>query len=148
MFTLFHGLHLLAIAVAVGGTIVLRFVVCPFLGSDEAGKAARQAILGRWRPIVWFTIAVIVGTGLANTHQAYMRVGPNMFYWGIFLVKFFLALALFGIAFLLTLPMEAFAKFKEQRDKWMRHMVEIGTIILFISAYLRLHYPHLPAPPQ
>jgi putative copper export protein len=143
MFTVLHGLHLLSIAAALGGTIVLRFVVCPMIPGTEEGQETRQAILGRWRPIVWILIAVILVTGLANSHQAYMRVGPDFVYWSVFMVKFFSALALFGIVLMLTLPTEAFDKFRQERDKWMHFIVAIGTLILFLSAYLRINFPKL-----
>ena len=82
-------------------------------------------------------IVLIVITGLANVHMAFMRVGTDVVYWCVFLVKFFAAMLLFAIALMLTLPIEGLAKIRENRDRWMRHIIEIGTVILFLSAYLR-----------
>ncbi|MCA9416842.1 MAG: hypothetical protein KC917_11245 [Candidatus Omnitrophica bacterium] len=132
-----HGFHLLAVVIAVGGTFCLRFVVCPRIGEGEAANETRNAILRKWRPIVWAMIILITITGLANVHMAFLRVGTSFWYWVAFLVKFFLAMILFGIALMLTLPIESLSKVQENRDRWMRHIVEIGTIILFISAFLR-----------
>ncbi|NUN97125.1 MAG: hypothetical protein HUU16_13215 [Candidatus Omnitrophica bacterium] len=146
MFTVLHGVHLLAMVAAIGGTIVLRFVVCPKIPSDEQGAAIREAILGRWRTIVWALIGLILFSGLANAHQAYMRVGPNLLYWMVFAVKFLLALGVFGIALLLTLPGEGFRKFKEERDKWMHMIVALGTLVIFLSAYLRMNFPTAQPP--
>ncbi len=134
---LFHGFHLLAVVIAVGGTFCLRFVVCPRLGEGESAAETRNAILKKWRPIVWAMIILITITGLANVHAAFNRVGTDFIYWCVFLVKFFAAMLLFGIALMLTLPIEGLAKVRENRDRWMRHIIEIGTVILFLSAYLR-----------
>ena len=132
-----HGFHLLAVVIAVGGTFCLRFVVFPKLGEEDSAAETRDAILKKWRTIVWAMILLITLTGLANVHAAYGRVGRDFLYWSVFMVKFFAALILFGIALMLTLPVKGFAKVKENRARWMRHLIEIGTVILFLSAYLR-----------
>lgn len=144
MFTFFHGIHLLAMVAAIGGTLVLRFVVFPKIPDDEQGAVIRAAILGRWRNLVWALIGLILVTGLANTHTAYKRVGPHLIYWMLFAVKFVLAIAVFGIALLLTLPGEGFKKFKEQRGKWMHVIVALGALVIFLSAYLRMNFPVVP----
>lgn len=135
-----HGIHLLSVVIAIGGTFCLRFVVCPKLGEGEEAAETRNRILKRWRSIVWVNIVLIVITGLANAHMAYMRVGPDFLYWVLFLVKFFLAILLFAIALMLTLPIEGFDKVRAKRDAWMHHIFAIGAVILFLSAFLRHHH--------
>jgi len=144
MFWLIHGIHLLAAATVVGGTLVLRFFVLPKLSDDEKGREFLKAILSRWRPVVWGNIVLITVTGLANAHQSYLAVGNNFRYWTLFLVKFFAAMTMFGIALMMTLPMEGLSKVQENRKRWLRHIVELGTIIIFISAYLRYMHAALP----
>ena len=141
MFVFLHGLHLLSIAVAVGGTIVLRFVVCPMIASDEAGAKTREAILGRWKYVVWTLIVLILLTGVANLDQSARRVGKDLLYWMVFSVKFLLAVLLFAIALMLTMPGESFNKFKQERDKWMHIIAALGVVIIFLSAFLRLSFP-------
>jgi uncharacterized membrane protein len=143
MFVFLHGIHLLSVIIAVGGVLVLRFVVLPLIGSDEANSLIRQAIHNRWKLVVWIAIVLILLSGLANLHQAAMRVKMDMLYWIVFSVKFLLALVLFGIALLLTLPGESFEKFKQEREKWMHVIVALGIIIVFLSSYLRLCFPRL-----
>lgn len=147
MFWFLHGVHLFSVIIAVGGTFALWFAVLPRLGEDGLGTSTRKAILFRWRMVVWTCIVLITVSGLANSHQAFMVVGRTPFlYWILFLIKFFLAMLLFGIALMLTLPMKGFAKIQEDRRRWMRHIVEIATIIVFISAYLKFMHNALPTP--
>jgi len=136
-YTFSHWLHLLSIVMAVGGTIVLRFVVCPKIPDNETGWAFRQAILGRWKKIVWVLIAVILITGLINFARVAQDGYFDLKYSIVFLVKILLALKLFAIAFMLTLPFKGFAKYKEKRDKWLFVMATLGVIILLLSSYLR-----------
>lgn len=143
MFVFLHGLHLLSIVIAVGGTIVLRFIVCPMIGSDEASKQTRDAILGRWKYAVWTLIVIILLTGLGNLHQAAMRVHTDPLYWMVFSVKFVLAVLLFSVSLMLTMPGESFSKFREKRDKWMHMIAALGAIIIFLSSYLRLCFPRI-----
>ncbi len=143
MFVFLHGLHLLSIVIAVGGTIVLRFVVCPVLGSDEASNQTRETILGRWKYAVWTLIVIILLTGLGNLHQSSIRVGKDLLYWMMFSVKFVLAVMLFSVSLMLTMPGESFTKFREKRDKWMHIIAALGTVIIFLSAYLRLCFPRI-----
>jgi len=136
MFSLVQGLHLLSVVIAVGGAITLRFVVMPYLSGEE-NSVHRQAILSRWRLVLWLAIILIIVSGLGNAQQAYMRVERDFFYWGIFAVKSVLALALFTISIMLTMPMKAFDTFRNRWNHWMHLVVAIGTIILFLSAWLR-----------
>jgi len=144
MFWFLHGIHLFSVIVAVGGTLALRFVVFPKLGEGEAGETLRKSILSRWRPVIWICIVLITMSGLTNAHQSFMVVGRAPLYWILFLVKFFLAMLLFGMALMITLPFPGLAKFQENRRKWMRHIVEVATIIIFISAYLKFMHSALP----
>ncbi len=146
MFWFLHGVHLFSVIIAVGGSFVLWFAVLPRLGEGELGTSIREAILARWRLLVWTCIVLITISGLANAHQAYGVVGKTLLYWIPFLVKFFLAMLLFGIALMITLPMKGFAKAKENRRKWMRHIVELATIIVFLSAFLRFMHNAMPTP--
>lgn len=143
MFTTLHAIHLFAVIIAIGGSVVLRFIVGPSIGTDEASLAIRNSIFARWRKVVWVLIVLIILTGLGNAHQSAMRVGKDFAYWMIFSVKFILALGLFGVALMLTLPGETYDKFRQDRDKWMHVIVGLGAVIVLLSAYLRLNFPGL-----
>ena len=144
MFAFLHGLHLLAVIIAVGGTFALRFVVLPRFEANERDIEIRKAILRRWRPIVWGNIVLILITGLANAHHAYLMVGPKPVYWILFTAKFVAALVLFGIALLMTLPMEGLSNVQSNWKRWLRHIFELGTIIVFMSAFLKHLHNALP----
>lgn len=144
MFTILHALHLLAVVTVIGGSIALRFIVCPRIPATEEGAETRKAILGSWRRVVWISIGLIIITGLANADQAYRRVGLDGLYWMVFGAKFLGAMIIFSVALLLTLPMESFNKFKQERDRWMHVIVGLGAIIIFLSAYLRMNFPISP----
>ena len=146
MFWFLRGIHLFSVIIAVGGTFALWFAVLPRLGEGELGNSIREAILTRWRLVVWTCIVLITVSGLVNSHQSFMVVGKAPLYWMLFLVKFFLAMLLFGIALMITLPMKGFAKAKENRRKWMRHIVELATIIVFLSAFLKFMHNAMPTP--
>ncbi|MBE7488373.1 MAG: hypothetical protein DIKNOCCD_01217 [bacterium] len=141
MFTILHAIHLFAVVVAIGGSVVLRFIVYPFLDSDENTQAVRNEIFARWRKVVWIMIILITLTGLGNAHQSAMRVGKDFLYWMIFSAKIILALGLFGISLMLTLPGETYDRFRRERNKWMHAIVALGGVIILISAYLRLNFP-------
>jgi len=61
------ALHLLAAAVWVGGTVALVFIAVPYARSlsGEQRAAALRALGGRWKPLGWGAMALLVATGLA-----------------------------------------------------------------------------------
>jgi putative copper export protein len=66
METAIAAVHVLAMAVWVGGTIALVFIAVPFARTLEGDARARALrALGRgWRPLGWGAMAVLVGTGV------------------------------------------------------------------------------------
>ena len=144
MFAFLHGLHVLSVIIAVGGTFALRFVVLPRFEDNERDIEIRKAIIKRWRPIVWGNIVLILVTGLANAHHAYLMVGPKPMYWILFTAKFVLALVLFGLALIMTLPMEGLSQVQSNWKRWLRHIFELGTLIVLISAFLKYMHDSLP----
>ena len=67
METAIVALHLLAAAVWVGGTVALVFIAVPYARSlsGEQRAAALRALGGRWKPLGWGAMALLVATGLA-----------------------------------------------------------------------------------
>jgi uncharacterized membrane protein len=144
MFVILHAIHLLAVVIAVGGTFALRFVVFPRFEDNERDIEIRKAIVKRWRPIVWGNIVLILMTGLANAHHSYLMVGAKPVYWMLFTAKFVAALILFGLALLMTLPMEGLSKVQSNWKRWLRHIFELGTLIILMSAFLKYMHDSLP----
>jgi uncharacterized membrane protein len=143
---LVHGVHLLFVVIAVGGTLTLRFIVLPNLGDDTPGAAIKGSILFRWRPVVWLSIVMIIVTGLANVHFAYQEVGRDFLYWMIFAGKVACALILFTLALTLTLPLRNLARVQEKRSRWLAYIVGLGVLILFLSSALRHLHDAAPKP--
>jgi len=146
MFAFLHGLHLLAVIIAVGGTFALRFVVLPRFEANERDLEIRKAILRRWRPIVWGNIFLIIITGLANVHHSWTVIGRDLWwYWLLFSVKIVLAMVLFGLALLMTLPTEGLSQVQSNWKRWLRHIFELGTLIVLLSAFLKFMHDSLPS---
>lgn len=137
MRTVMQWAHLMSAIVAVGGVAFLRFILLPAAeGLDEgARKALMGRVLGRFRPILWSCIGVLLLTGL---HNAAVAVGtaPSP-YLKALLMKVALALVIFGVAFALTIPGAIFSKMQARRKAWLTVNAVLALIVIFLSAYLR-----------
>jgi hypothetical protein len=58
-------------------------------------------------------------------------------YQAVLTVKVLLALVLFTIAFLITLPFPSLAGIQKQRPRWLLVNLALATIIVLLSAALR-----------
>jgi hypothetical protein len=66
-----------------------------------------------------------------------LQAGVDVRYQAVLGLKVLLALALFTIAFLITLPFPALAGMQKQRPRWLLVNLTLATIIVLLSAALR-----------
>lgn len=135
--TVMQWAHLVSAVVAVGGTAFLRFVLLPAAaGLDEgARKALMGRVLGRFRPVLWSCIGVLLLTGLHN--MAMVAGTASSPYLSALTVKIALAFILFAVAFALTIPGAMFAGMQARRKTWLTVNVVLALMVVFLSAYLR-----------
>jgi len=136
--TLMQWLHLGGVIVGVGGVAFARFVLIPTaaaLAPEQRGPFMAKAG-GRFNPILWTAIGVILVSGLYNMVSS-LQAGVNTRYQAVLGVKVLLALMLFTIAFLITLPFPSLAGMQKQRPRWLLVNLTLATIIVLLSAALR-----------
>lgn len=133
-------IHILAIAVVVGGTFLIRQVVWPAAASlREAGggEQLREQVQVRWRRIVHVAVALIIVTGFYNFYVAVAVYGRTGAYHMVFGVKFLAAIALIFIAIALTSRGEAFAPFRRRAGTWMGVNLLLAVVIILLSSVLK-----------
>ncbi len=116
----------------------MLFVLVPslrVLDEDRRAELAR-AVSGRFRWVSWGAILLLIGTGIFNVRVRAWEApwGP---YWEILTVKMFLALVVFVISLMLTLPIPGLESFRARRQRWLGITLGIAVVVILISAYLR-----------
>lgn len=137
MLTVMQWLHLTSAMVAVGGVTFLRFVLLPSaegLGEEER-KALMGRVLGRFRPILYVCIGLLLLTGLHNVSMVAGTVTSP--YLKALLAKIGLALVIFAVAFALTIPGAIFSRMQARRKAWLTVNFILALAVVFLSAYLR-----------
>ncbi len=133
-------LHVMAAVIAVGGVAFVRFVLLPVVeGMPEERRAEIMgAIVDRFRQILWISIGLLLITGLYQVGMAAVNgsLSAKPYLYGL-IVKIVLALVVFKIGFMLTVPGDAFARVKANRKRWMTVSMVLGTVVILIAAYLR-----------
>lgn len=137
MIVFMQWLHLLAAVVGVGGTILFRIVLLPSLSSlpSEQRAALVARLAPRFRLAIWLAIVVLVFSGVFNLLESTHLAEPA--YRHVLEVKIVLALALFSIALLATLPLPSLSRIQQRRPALLATNVILGIIIILLSAYLR-----------
>jgi uncharacterized membrane protein len=135
-------LHVAAVVLAIGGTSFVVFVLGPSMRrtSGEAQQQIFAGIRGRFFPIVWGCIAIIILSGLAAAGSLQVLRPAVLFstpYGWLLSIKIVLALILFACALLITLPGEGLARFRARASQYQRMIVGIAAIIILIAVSLR-----------
>jgi uncharacterized membrane protein len=135
-------LHILAAITAVGGTIFARFVVLPsqhVLGDRERNELHAQ-MRARWSKIVAACIGFLLLSGLYNIYVIEAHtLAPKNYSWyrPLFGVKFLLAIAIFGIASLLSGKTAAADRIRQNARFWMNLNIVLAVLVVCISGFLR-----------
>jgi hypothetical protein len=136
-------LHVASAVVALGGTVLMRFVLLPALERLPNGDEVLTALRAPFKRLIHMGLGLLIFTGFFNylviaipAVRAAREAGPTPLegYHGPMGIKILLSLVLFVIAILLLKPVPAL---HENRKTWLSVNVVLGVIILAIGAYLR-----------
>jgi len=135
---LFRWLHVGAATIVVGGFVYDRFVLAPAMEAlAEAERVKLRAGLAeRLRPIALTSIVVILLSGSYNFYLA-VSAGVDTVYHMTFGIKFLLALHVFGMLFVTTMPPTGDARKDAKRTRMVTGGAISGLIILLLGAYLK-----------
>ena len=138
MTILVQWIHLIAAAAAVGGMAFVLFILLPSLSvlGEEQRMMLAKAVMRRFRWVSWGAIILLIGSGIYNIRVRAWEA-PWGTYWELLTLKIFLALVVFVISLLLTLPIPALESFRAQRRRWLSIALGIAVGVILISAFLR-----------
>ena len=116
----------------------MLFILMPslrVLGEEQRALLAR-AVLDRFRWVSWGAMILLIASGLYTIRMRTWEApwGP---YWKLLTLKIFLALVVFTISLLLTLPIPGLESFRARRQQWLTVALSIAVFVILISAYLR-----------
>jgi len=144
-------IHILTIALVVGGTFFMHQVLFPAVSAtfaEEAHGRLREAVRQRWSKVIHLGVALILITGFFNFYVAITVDGRGGVYHMIFGFKFLAALALMFIAIALTSRSEAFAPFRANARMWMGVNIALAALIILLSSILKSADRLLPGSAQ
>lgn len=106
--------------------------------ADEQRQEMMGAVVDRFRKILWISIGLLLITGLYNVDFAASNgsLASKPYLYGL-IAKIVIALVVFKIGFMLTVPGDAFASIKANRKKWLMINFVLGMVVVLIAAYLR-----------
>jgi hypothetical protein len=81
------------------------------------------------------SLMLLLVTGFVNLARVFQLDTPGA-YLPLLLLKIVLALVVFAIAICALVPSEALAEFQKKRPLWMLVNVILGTIVIFLSAWI------------
>jgi len=128
----------LAATIAVGSFIYGRWVLAPSLQvlGEEQRRALLERLAAHLRPLALTTIVALVVTGGYNLYRV-LQGGVAAGYHMVFGIKFLLALHVFGMLFLLSMPPSGDPARDAKRPRLMLGAAVSGVIVLALGAYLR-----------
>lgn len=122
----------------IGGIGFLLAICYPCAGvlNPELRDQLLRTVTRRFRWCVWAATILLLTSGLYNIR---LRAWEAMWgpYWKWLTVKIVLALSVFTILLLLTLPIRALDRFRARRQTWLSVAFALGMVVILISAYLR-----------
>lgn len=140
LYGVFRWLHIAAVAVAIGGSFALRYVVLPAVNEEEESRRApmHQRMRRRLSVLVPVAIGCILVSGLVNLVRALtVPPAPTPVYHMVFGVKMILAFSLFAFATMLVLPSNPPNRFQQNRKFWLTMNAHLGFLIIAVSVALR-----------
>lgn len=147
--TLAQWLHILAAVLAIGGVFCLRFVLSPAikrLPPEHSGATGPllQSVGRGFKMVVHASVGLLILTGVYRLVQVLPFIKDWTSYHMVLGVKILLALILFVVAIMLTLPGQQPNYFQRNRDRWLLFNFILGAVVVLLSATLRRmwDYPH------
>lgn len=136
-------LHILPAVLAAGGIFYQLIALHPSLQTLEPAvrRPLREAIVARWRNVVFASILVLLVTGLLNfvlyKIPEYKPHPDKGLYHALFGVKLLLALMAFHGASVLVLPGAKGEKYRDNASFWLPYLAALMVGIIIIGAVLR-----------
>ena len=127
----------MAAATGVGALIYGRWVAGPALAElpAEARAKALAGMVGRMRPILFTVMGALLASGLWNLIVHFAEKPPR--YHMIFGIKLLLALHVFTMWILLSIPPGANPARDAKRPRLLATTAVSATLVLLLSAWLR-----------
>ncbi len=137
--------HIGAGILAAGGAFFQLIALHPALATlqAETRKPIREAVVTRWRGIVFACIALLLISGLMQfmmVRLPELKPLPSSIkglYHGLFGLKVLAALGSFHCATVLVLPGAKGERYRDNAGFWLRFMVALLTIVVLVGAVLR-----------
>ncbi|MBI5092448.1 MAG: hypothetical protein HZB26_08385 [Candidatus Hydrogenedentes bacterium] len=133
--------HILTAITAIGGTIFIRFVLIPVAESvldDETHARLRAGLVKRWQKFVHTCIMMFLISGFYNY---FVVTGPahsgQPLYHALFGIKFLLALAVFGLAVVLTSTKDWSKGIRANAKTWLGLLVALGVVVVMVSGVMK-----------
>ena len=138
MTILVQWVHLIAAVTAVGGMAFMLLILMPSLRvlNEEQRAQLVKAVSGRFRWVSWGALILLIASGIFNIRVRAWEA-PWGTYWSVLTLKVVLALVVFTISLLLTLPIPGLESFRARRQRWLTIALSIAVLVILISAYLR-----------
>ena len=152
---LMRWVHILSACLAIGGPFFMRFVVSPAAGKLEPAQAEelRKRIMSRWKHIVYLLILAFFVSGFYNffaaTHSARFAGAPlseKVLYQALFGIKFMLALPMFVLASALSGRAKVFEPFRARQKFFTTIFLLFGVLVIVTGGIMR-QLPTLPHSP-
>jgi uncharacterized membrane protein len=136
--TFVQWIHVTAAVIGVGGMAFLLFILMPSLGvlhPEHRDMLAKQ-VMNRFRWVSWSAIILLLVSGLYSIREYYWEVAWGKS-WALLTIKIVLALFVFLIALVLTLPFKLFDRVRARRRIWLSIAFGLAVAVILIAAYLR-----------
>ena len=134
---LFRWLHIIPMAVLVGGTIFMRLALVPASNENPRAAEFREAIRRRWAKWVGISVLFLLVSGLYNAVTKIMAFDLPSTYHMLVMVKLALGFVVFFIAALLSGRSEKAQKLREQEMKWLNILCAIMLILILVAGYMK-----------
>ena len=135
---LFRWLHIIPMAVLVGGTIFMRLALVPASNETDGAAGFREAIRRRWAKWVGISVLFLLVSGLYNAVTKIMAFDLPSTYHMLVMVKLALGFVVFFIAALLSGRSEKAQKLREQEMKWLNILCAIMLVLILVAGYMKL----------
>ena len=135
---LFRWLHIIPMAVLVGGTIFMRLALVPASNENPEVAEFREAVRRRWAKWVGISVLFLLVSGLYNAVTKIMAFELPPTYHMLVMVKLVLGFVVFFIAARLSGRSEKAQKFREQEMKWLNILCAIMLVLILVAGYMKL----------
>lgn len=137
-------LHIVAAVLAVGGVAFLRLILMPVVAKEgcEHAPALSGKVRGKFRKLIWHSIALLTVTGFVMLWLMVRSNENGASHWKalsavsrhLLEAKILIALVLFAIALILTLPAEPSDSLKRRAPTLLLANFVLGVVIFLLVA--------------